>query len=151
MWLSHRMGIARRNISGMKDLLIKILAIVLMFVLPWTAGAQQGGTNSKQATAVKHKVDTLAPNAPISVIPRHSREEYGNFVSRDADSFTFCDVDLKSEVTLKYVDVRKVKNGYGGYNTIQKRHTDRTQTAIVVIAVIGALGGLLAAAASAKN
>lgn len=135
----------------MKDLLLRFLAVVLMVVVPTTTCAQQGGINSKQAATVKRKVDTLAPNAPISVIPRHSREEFGNFVSRDADSFTFYDIDLKSDVTFKYVDVRKVKNGYGGYNTIQKRHTDRTKTAIVVIAVIGALGGLIAAAATAKN
>lgn len=135
----------------MHRLLLKILALVLMLVVPWTTCAQQAGVNPRQAAAVKRKIDTLAPNAPISVIPRRSREEYGNFVSKNADSFTFYDIDLKSEVTFKYVDVRKVKNGYGGCNSIQKRHTDRTKTVIIVIAVMGALGGLIAAAASAKN
>jgi hypothetical protein len=135
----------------MKGLLLRILALVLMLVLPWTTCAQQGGINPKQAAKVKRKVETLAPNAPISVIPERSREEYGRFLSSDADSFTFYDIDLKSEVTLKYVDVRKVKNGYGGYNSIQNRHTDRTKAVIVVIALVGALGGLIAAAASAKN
>ena len=135
----------------MKGLLTNILAVVLVFVLPVTNCAQQPGANPKQAAAVKRKVETLAPNAPISVIPKHSREEYGNFVSSGADSFTFYDIDLKSDVTFKYVDVRKVKNGYGGYNSVQKRHTDRRKAVIVVLAVMGALGGLIAAAASAKN
>ena len=82
---------------------------------------------SKEVAAVKRKADTLTPDAPISVIPIHAEEEYGNFVSSNAEEFTFYDVDRKAEVTLKYAEVRKIKDGYGGYNSIRGRHTDRTR------------------------
>jgi len=72
-------------------------------------------------------------------------------VSCGREDFTFYDVDGKAEVTLKYADVRKIKDGYGGYNSIQGRHTDRTKAVLVGVAVMAALGAAIAAAASAKN
>lgn len=135
----------------MKRLLSRILTALLIPFLALTTSAQQIAPISKKAAAIKRKADTLSPHSPISVVPIHGEEEYGNFVSRDAEEFTFYDVDRKTEVTLKYVDVRKIKDGYGGYNSVRGRHTDRTKTIIVVVAVAGALGTLIGAAASAKN
>lgn len=81
----------------------------------------------------------------------HAEEEYGDFVSSDQQGFTFYDVDRKAEVTLKYAEARKIKEGYGGYNSVQQRHTDRTKTLLIVLAVAGALGALIGAVAAAKN
>ena len=136
---------------GMKRLLSTILTALLIPLLALTGTAQQVAPLSKNAAAVKRKADTLRLHAPISVIPIHGEEEYGNFLSSDAEEFAFYDVDRKTEVTLKYADVRKIKDGYGGYNSVRGRHTDRTKTIIVVVAVIGGLGALIGAAASAKN
>lgn len=135
----------------MKRLLSRVLAALLISFLALTSSAQQVTPLSKKAAAVKRKADTLSLHSPISVIPIHGEEEYGNFVSSDAEEFTFYDVDRKTEVTFKYADVRKIKDGYGGYNSIRGRHTDRTKTIIIVVAVVGALGALIGAAASAKN
>lgn len=60
-------------------------------------------------------------------------------------------MDRKTEVTLKYAEVRRIKDGYGGYNSVRGRHTNRTKTIVIVVAVAGALGALIGAAASAKN
>ena len=73
------------------------------------------------------------------------------FLSRDQEGFTFRDIDSKIDVTMKYSEVRKLKNGYGGYNSIKGRHTDRTKAIVVTVAVLGALGALIGAAAAAKN
>lgn len=135
----------------MESFLSRTLAALLIFLVALTSSAQQVAPLSKEAAAVKRKADTLSPHASISVIPIHAEEEYGNFVSGDAEKFTFYDVDRKAEVTLKYADVRKIKDGYGGYNSIRGRHTDRTKTMIVVVAVVVALGGLIGAAAAARN
>ncbi|MGA9670631.1 MAG: hypothetical protein WBQ94_15580 [Terracidiphilus sp.] len=135
----------------MENFLSRILAALLIFFMALTCSAKQATPLPKEADAVKRKADTLTAHAPISVIPVHAEEEYGNFISSDAEEFTFYDVDRKAEVTLKYADVRKIKDGYGGYNSIRGRHTDRTKATIVVVAVIGALGALIGAVAASKN
>jgi hypothetical protein len=135
----------------MKTLISRILAGVLICLLALTASAQQTSPLSKKAAEIKRKADTLSPHSAISVIPIHGEEEYGNFLSSGAEELTFYDVDRKAEVTLKYAEIKKIREGYGGYNSLRGRHTDRTKTTIVVVAVVGALGALIAAAASAKN
>lgn len=135
----------------MKKLRSKFLAALLIPFVVTVSSAQQVTPLSKKAAAVKRKADTLSLNSHISVIPVNGEEEYGNFVSRDAEKFTFYDVDRKTEVTLKYADVRKIKDGYGGYNSVRGRHTDRRKALIVALVVVGALGAVIGAAASAKN
>jgi hypothetical protein len=135
----------------MKRLLSRTLVALLISSLALTSSAQQVTPLSKLAAEVKRKVDTLSLHSPISVIPKQGEEEFGDFLSRDAEGFTFYDVDRKTEVSFKYADVRKIKDGYGGYNSTRGRHTDHTKTIIIVVAVVGALGALIGAAASAKN
>ena len=134
-----------------KRIAVKGLAAFLISILALISNAQQPTPLSKKEAAIKRKVDQLAPRAPISVVPINSQEEYGQFVSSNQEGFTFYDADRKAEVTLKYAEVCKIKNGYGGYNAAQQRHTDRTKTIVIVLAVVGALGGLIGAAAAAKN
>jgi len=139
-----------------KRIAVKGLGAFLISILALISNAQQPTPLSKKEAAmkeaaIKRKVDQLAPRAPISVVPINSQEEYGQFVSSNQEGFTFYDADRKAEVTLKYAEVCKIKNGYGGYNAAQQRHTDRTKTIVIVLAVVGALGGLIGAAAAAKN
>jgi len=116
-----------------------------------TTGAQQVSGLSRQAAGIKRIADTLSPGSRISVIPIHGAERYGAFVSNDPESFTFHDVDDKTDVTLKYSEVRKLKQGYGGYNSISGKHTDRKHGVIAVVVVLGIIGGLLIAVTQAKN
>jgi hypothetical protein len=60
-------------------------------------------------------------------------------------------VDSHVQVTLKYVDVKKIKDGYGGYNSFRQRHTDRTRAMVIGVVVVGALVALVAVAASVKD
>lgn len=135
----------------MKRLSIRLLAGLLISLLALTTSAQQVAPLSKKAAEVKRKAETLSPNSAISVIPTHGEEEYGNFLSSGAEELTFYDVDRKTEVTVKYAEIKKIKNGYSGYNSVHGRHTDRTKVVIAVVAVAGVLGALIGAAASAKN
>ena len=135
----------------MERFLSRIVAVLLIWLVTLTSSAQQAAPLSKQAAAIKRKADTLTPRAPISVIPIHAEEEYGNFVSGNAEGFTFYDVDRKTEVTLRYADVRKIKDGYGGYNSVRGTHTDRTRATIVVVAVVVTLGALIGAVVAAKD
>jgi hypothetical protein len=132
-------------------LLPRTLAAVLIICLAVTASAQNRPNISKKAEAVKHKAESLTVNTPISVVPLQGAEEYGVFLSRDQEGFTFRDVDRKIDVTMKYSEVRKLKSGYGGYNSVQGKHTDRTKAVIITVAVLGALGALISAVAAAKD
>jgi hypothetical protein len=126
----------------------QVVPFVLICVLTArTISAQQPPPLSKKASEVKVKVETLSPQARVSVIPVHGEEEFGTFVSNDPDRFTFYDVDQKMNVTLKYEEVRKVKDGYGGYNHLRGRHTDHTKAIVIGVVLACVLVALIIAAA----
>ena len=115
------------------------------------AEAQQPIQLSKQAISVKQKVAGLTAGDKISVVQTHGGEEYGTFKSSAEDDFTFYDVDQKQDVILRYAQVKKVKDGYGGYNAAAHRHTDRTKAYIIVGVTAGVLIALIVAVAASKN
>ena len=120
------------------------LAAILCFALVVSATAQQTTPQpaqplSKDARKVQQKVSGLAPGAKISVVRRGADEEFGEFRSVQDDSFTFFDVDSKLEMQLRFEDVRKVKDGYGGYNNFAHKHVDRTRSRIAIACVLGGL------------
>jgi hypothetical protein len=119
---------------------------VLLFAILPCAFAQQPALAS-HAAEIEHHVEQLAPDTKISVIPYQGQEEYGRFVSRTGEGFTFHDVDSKVDVTMKYEAVKHLRDGYGGYNLIHHRHTDRRKSLIVGAVVGAALVGLVIAIA----
>ncbi len=134
-----------------RDTLAKTVAVLLVITVTLTSVAQPSLRVSRQTAAAKKKADGLSPNAPISVVRVNAPEQYGTFISRSDDAFTFYDVDLKVPVTLAYTEIRKIKDGYGGYNTIRHRHTDRTKGLIIFAVAMAALGGLIGALAASKD
>ena len=134
-----------------RSILPRFVAAALIVAIAVTANAQQTTALPKRAEAVKRKAGSLVPHSPISVIPLQGDEEFGEFLSSGQEGFTFHDIDRKSDVTLKYTEVRKLKNGYGGYNSARRAHTDRTKAIIVAVVVLGGLGVLIGATATARN
>jgi hypothetical protein len=134
-----------------QSMIVRTVAALLILCLTATASGQQPPALSKHAETVKRKVGQLAPNAHISVITVQGEEQYGSFQSEDNLSFTFLDIDRHENVTLRYEEVQKIKNGYGGVNTLHQKHTDHTKAIIITVVVLGVLGGVIAAAATAKN
>ena len=130
----------------------KLIPAMLILTLAVPSGGQQTQPAlSKRELAVKVKADHLAQGAPISVVRSHEEGEFGTFVSNNQEGFTFYDVDQKAEVILRYAEVRKIKDGYGGCNSLRERHTDRTKALVIVALAAVALGALIGAAAAAKN
>lgn len=121
--------------------------MLLVSALACSSEAQQVSPLSMRAAEVKQKAGTLSPRAKISVIRVGADEEFGTFVSNDEEGFTFYDVDRKTEVKLKYGTVKKIKDGYGGYNSFVHRHVDRRKSWIAGTIVLGALAILIVAAA----
>ena len=99
---------------------------------------------------MKQKADQISRGARISVVRVHGPEEFGTFLRNDEEEFTFYDVDRKMDVTLRYEAVKKIKDGYGGYNFPNHRHVDRDKNLIVAAVVLGGLVVLIFAAAMSK-
>ena len=110
--------------------------------------AAQQAPLSPKAAAIRNQVQQLSPGAKISVIPLQGREEFGSYLSSGPEAFVFHDVDTKIDVTLRYEEVKRIRNGYGGYNSIAQHHTDRHRALIIGVVVIGAILGLAFAAAA---
>ena len=121
-----------------------------VFGLTVESSAQQTTTLSQRASNIRRKVEQLTPGAHVSVVPVHAPEEFGNFVSSDDRVFTFYDVDQKANVVLHYEDVKKIKNGYGGYNSIRWKHTDPSKRLIGALVALGVIGALIGAAVTAQ-
>lgn len=139
--------------SNLRNVRLVRLARQIFLCLVFSGGAiasclAQKPTLSPKAEVIRHQVEQLSPGAKISVIPYQGRKEFGTYLSSDPESFTFHDVDTKADMTLRYEDVKHIRNGYGGYNSIARRHTDRTRSLIIGVVVIGALIGLVFAAAA---
>ena len=92
---------------------------------------------------MQNKAATLAPDARISVIRLGGLEQFGKFRGRDAEALTFFDVDRKREFTVPYAQIRKLKEGYGGYNFVRGTHTDATRELWTSLAVLSVLLGLV--------
>jgi len=56
------------------------------------------------------------------VFPARGAKKYGILVSSDQTTFTFHDIDGKSDLTYQYVDVKTVKEGYEGYKPKVQHH-----------------------------
>ncbi len=139
-----------RYTLAMSCFLRKFLATTLALACIVPSQAQSSPAPTKQTAAVIQKASHLIPQAPISVTRIQGEEEFGRFVSSDSESFTLYDVDQKANVTLKYSEVKKIKDGFGGYNSATHRHVDRRKNWIVVGLVVVGLAVLVGAAASSK-
>src|SRR5450631_1857526 len=117
--------------------LSRLLAALLILCMTWTSSAQQAPSLSKKAEGAKQKIESLAPNAEITVIPLHGQKEYGSIVSHDEQSFTLYDLDLKANVVLKYAEVKKVKDGYGGRSSFAAKHPQVKKGVIVAVVILG--------------
>jgi len=124
------------------------LAILLCGAAGPPAFAQQPPL-SAQAQKVHDQVAALPMGSKISVIARNAPETYGTLLTAEPATFTYHDVDDNLDKTLSYEAVKKVKVGYGGYNSLHHRHTDRTKVLVItVIFVAGLLALVFAATAS---
>lgn len=135
----------------LKWLFVRSVVSALILSTAGFSYAQQAPSLSSRASEVKKKADQLSAGAHISVIKIQGKEQYGQFQSDDDEGFTFFDVDRNQNFTLRFEEVRTIKDGYGGRNSLHQSHTDRRKVIIVTCVTLGVIGGIIAAAASAKN
>ncbi len=113
---------------------------LLGILLPLAVSAGQAQTSlSPHALKLRDRVQAIGVGSKVSVIFTHEHERYGMLTSITDSTFSFHDVDDSTDHTLAYDDVTKVRSGYGGYNHLRHRHTDRTHALIIGGIVIGGL------------
>jgi hypothetical protein len=127
----------------------KMIVLLLITLLVVPAWSQQPALSAREVD-LEHRAEKLHPNQPISVVLNNNEEEYGNFIKTGDQTFTFYDIDLQTRVTVPFSQIHKIKKGYGGFNSFQGRHTDRSHGIIALAVAMSALGALIVAAAVAR-
>ncbi len=130
----------------LKRLWRPLVAIALVFLQVQSGRAQApAGAQPRlgpAAVRVKTEVDALPIGGKLTVIMLDGTEYHGNLRSIEADSFSIREVDLKSVLTLRYEEVKRVRKDYGRPGFGGKRVNPRTNR-IVGLLILGALLGLV--------
>jgi hypothetical protein len=103
---------------------------------------------SAHAAKIKARVAQLAPADKITVIMLQGPSYHGAFRSAEDTTFSLEDVDEKRLVTLRYEEVKKVQNGYGGYNSVTRRHVNPVRNRVLGVLILAALIVIVAVAVS---
>ncbi len=115
-----------------------LVAILLMVSVP-LAQAQQAVSLSAKAEKIRHHVTALSLGSPITVIMQNKAEYHGSLGTVRATEFVVNEVDENRPVTVRYEDVNKLRNGYGGYNFISGKHVDPFRSKVAAVVVLGSL------------
>lgn len=126
-----------------------VVAIVLVVVS--VCPAQQTGPLSPQAVTVRDKIRSLPAGRKVTILMKRRHSYHGDLQKADEMSFSMYEVDQQRVVTIRYEDVKKVRRGYGGYNSVCGCHVDPLRSRIAAIAVGAVLLGILIAVAAAKG
>jgi hypothetical protein len=109
-----------------------------MLILALSSAHAQQPPLSVAAQRVKAQVDRLPIGGKLTVEMPDGREYYGNLHSIEPDSFSIREVDLKTVLTIRYADAKKVLPDYGRIGLLGKRvHPRRSH--IIGLAIIAAL------------
>lgn len=123
-----------------------LAALALIFSLLQSGGAQTPAGGPPQLGAAAAKVRTQVQDLPVggavTVNMLNGEEYYGRIKSIEPESFSIREVDLKTDLTLRYENVKRVRKDYGrrGFNG-KRIHPRRSLIATVIF--IGALLALV--------
>jgi hypothetical protein len=109
---------------------------------------QSNQTLSSQAEKIKRQVEKFGIGKDVTVILIDNREYYGAIGNIEADGFQIAEIDLKQRVSFRFSEVKKVRKGYGGWNSAAGKRVNPRTNLIAGIAVLGGLALLLGIALS---
>ena len=129
-------------------------AIAVICLLLWGSLCQSQQTNaplSPLASKIRDRIRSLPAGAKVTLLMKGKPEYHGDLLEQPGErSFSLYEVDAKQALTIQYEDVKKVRLGYGGYNSVTGRHVDPARGRIAVIAVLGSLVVIVALVVHAK-
>jgi hypothetical protein len=125
----------------------QIVAITLALTFGNSAQAfcqspQNNPASSPQVQKVKDQVQKFGVTANVTVILPSGKEYYGAISKIESASFEIAEVDLKRTIAFDYKDVKKVRKGYGGWNSVAGKRVNPRTSLIVGIVVVGGLIGM---------
>ena len=126
--------------------LVSLVQILLLF-------GSVSFAQTSQAANIQQQVRKIGLQGNITVYMPDGQEYYGSIGRIGADEFAVNEVDLHREVTLRYVEVKKVRSGYGtiGRTINGKRVHPRTRLWVMLAVVGGLLALVFVAVASDKS
>jgi hypothetical protein len=105
--------------------------------------ALQLAAQTPQAEKIRQQVGKIGNLSNVTVTMRDGREYYGLIAQVGQEDFSVNEVDLNREITLRYQDVKKVREGYGTTRNIYGRRIHPRTKLIVMLAVVGGLLALV--------
>jgi hypothetical protein len=121
-------------------------AWLLAMCIPVCQAQQAAVPLSTRAQQIQTKILALPIGNSLTVILKDKTEYHGDLLSADNAGFVLNEVDIKQQKTIRYEDVKKLRNGYGGMNHATGRHVDPVRSKVVVMAIAGGLIVILLAA-----
>jgi hypothetical protein len=98
-----------------------------------------GVAQTSQGEKVHAQVGKIGALGNITVYMPSGEQYYGTIRRIEAAAFTIDEVDQRREITLRYDEVKKVRNGYGTGHAINGKRIHPHTRLIVACAVIGGL------------
>jgi hypothetical protein len=103
-------------------------------------GSAASFAQTSQAAKIQQQVRKIGLQGNTTVYMPDGHEYYGSIGRIGRDDFAVNDVDLRREVTLRYVEVKKVRSGYGTIGrTITGKRVHPRKRLWVTLAVVGGL------------
>jgi hypothetical protein len=119
----------------------QIAAITLLLALGNNTSSfcQSPQNTPSQVQKVKDKVRKIGLLEDVTVKLLNGKEYYGYVTGIEPDHFEITEVDLKQRMAFDYMNVKKVRKGYGDrYLLTGKRLSPRAEV-IITIAVVGGI------------
>ena len=130
----------------------RVIAVICVFLWTFLCQGQQANLPlSPGAQKIRDKVRSLSTGAEVTLLMKGKPEYHGDLRESSERSFSLYEVDEKQTLTIQYEDVKKVRLGYGGYNSVAGRHVDPARSRIAVIAVLAGLVVIVALVVHAKD
>jgi hypothetical protein len=101
--------------------------------------ALQLAAQTAPSDKIRQQVGKIGNLNNVTVSMRDGHQYYGLITQVGQEEFSVNEVDLKREMTRRYRDVKKVRQGYGTTRNIYGQRIHPRTKLIVTVAVIGGL------------
>jgi hypothetical protein len=105
--------------------------------------ALQLSAQTPQVEKIRQQVGRIGNLNNVTVAMRDGHEYYGLITQVRQEDFLLNEVDLNREITVRFQDVKKVREGYGTRRNLYGRRIHPRTHLIVTLAVVGGLLALV--------
>ena len=122
------------RINSPVTLPVRFLLVSALLITPVFAQTPQGTTT--QRDKIESKIRRIGIRADITVKLFNGKTFHG-FINRiDDQEFEMSEVDLKTNILVRYDEVRKVESGYGEKGPLGNRVSKKTRRIGTIIALV---------------